>query len=519
MGFTLWMPKVLEWQAKYVYKTDSKKNLPNDIVDAVIQFLDIPSILAFGLVNQDLKRKILSDKTNCKWIRSSETGELGASRLLVIYIKQKIFQSKNHPMTEDRIWEICNIREDRGIEFAFSILHYNAPSLLCNQLTFSLQTLEVESLRDIDCEWLSNNCPDLKSLKYFYLGKGNIMSYLANLSSLEELHLPWTTINESLHVLSNLVELHTLNISNNPIFNNEGLEAISHCSKLHNLDLSRCSRITDTGLQVLSGLKLRMLNLSSTSITHVGLNYLKDLTTLQELYLEWSNTSDEILQTLINFTAMKKLSIQLVQHETNASLHLLNQLTELEELTINYSEMKNKDLGTLTFPLLQTLFLNKCFLITDDGLQTLAHWTSLKKLKIHGCTMLRGSVLSSLTNLQELNFQVPWRTRIGAVVKNLTNLRALTLTATSSISDLDIPHLAFLPRLREIHISPCLLPGDFDIDDEDRERFIKIATLRSLRPSLRTPLQLRLTNYTIKPVDEQELRKHFTLLIEEDSKK
>ena len=173
------------------------------------------------------------------------------------------------------------------------------------------------------------------SLKMLSLGncrKLTDVRPLSSLTSLEELNLEWTEINdqslraiatsftrlakldvfrcrsitaEGFACLSSLVSLEELN-AGFTIIDNKGLRAIAtSLTRLTKLDLHGCDSITAEGFSCLSSLiSLEELDVQETSIDDERLRVLDSLPSLQELYLQGCNS--------VSAGAVKSLSVSKV---------------------------------------------------------------------------------------------------------------------------------------------------------------------------------------------------------------
>jgi len=90
--------------------------------------------------------------------------------------------------------------------------------------------------------------------------------------------------------IANIKGLSSLLIINSPKIDGSGLKELSALKQLETLNLSRC-HINDEGVKNLKGLRLKRLNLGFTEITDRAIDEIKDMTSLETVYLAGTRTT------------------------------------------------------------------------------------------------------------------------------------------------------------------------------------------------------------------------------------
>ncbi|RLT12509.1 MAG: hypothetical protein DWI21_00780 [Planctomycetota bacterium] len=215
------------------------------------------------------------------------------------------------------------------------------------------------------------------------------------------------------------------------------------------LNLELCSRLTDAGMEPLRQLKqLRLLVLTGTSITHVGLRHLVANTNLLALDLELCDgIADDACEPLGKMKQLRSLVLKKSGFErqriSDAGLKRLDQLAHLEVLNLYGNSVTDAGLTHLQ-PLKKLRELNLSLLaISDAGLEHLQSLTALEHLELlysegfAGPTLTNGMVesLKPLTNLTSLNLTGAKLTDTGLdglrVLKKLKTLQVVRTRVTA----------------------------------------------------------------------------------------
>lgn len=216
------------------------------------------------------------------------------------------------------------------------------------------------------------------------------------------------------------------------------------------LNLELCSRVTDAGLEhVRHIVPLRVLVLTGTSVTHVGLRHLVSNSSILALDLELCDgITDEACGALSEMKQLRSLVLKKSGFErgriSEAGLVRLQNLTDLEVLNLYGNNVTDAGLLHLQ-PLKNLRELNLSLLaITDAGLQHLKPLTRLEHLELlysegfSGPTLTNDVVeaLTPLSNLTSLNLTGAKLTDAGLErLRVLTKLKSLQLVRTGVSKD------------------------------------------------------------------------------------
>ena len=286
-----------------------------------------------------------------------------------------------------------------------------------------LQSLDLSGCRELNAESLlplGKSCAStLVSLRLQHcLGlKGpNALAGLEPLSFLTFLHLGGCTglSGQSLMSLGSLGALRHLNIEgliNVPLLD-KGLATVGWCCQsLTYLSLQGCNTLTDEGVAALGKLPaLEMIVLSDCAAIN-GSGFSAST---------WSLSPVSVLQcqgaTTLNDDGIK---------------YIASNLSNLQELSLKHcravSDAGITSLGKSLSPTLTSLSLQGMVGLTDQGVASLAHLTSLESLELQFCWQFgdKGAMaLTALTNLTSLDLMYCWKVTDEAV-KVIGEMRAL----------------------------------------------------------------------------------------------
>eukprot|EP00808_Paulinella_micropora_P022644 g55764.t1 len=258
-----------------------------------------------------------------------------------------------------------------------------------------LQELNICDSRGIDAiPAMSNLCLQenrFRQLRKLDLGgttpvRTSGLSFLSQLSELEELHLPRGSSDLTgacLLFVRGLVKLRILRADLR--VTDQQLESLSALTELRTLELSsmQTTAITDTGLAALASLtNLEELRVPEAGRLHgEGLAYLWPLARLRKLVLSGCGLTDQGLAALPPLGSLRHLDL------SNCS----GLATDLQVLS-----------GLAG---LQELHLRCCAYLTDAGLSSLGRPRNLRVLGLRGCRLLTGTGLAHLRSLAELDLE------------------------------------------------------------------------------------------------------------------
>lgn len=272
------------------------------------------------------------------------------------------------------------------------------------------------------------------------------------------------------------IEVAAIHVGHNPQLDNQSLGQLEGLAALKDLWLAGNPQLGDPAVKHLQGLPaLQMLNLSSSQVSDAGLEQLRPLTHLRELYLRRTRITDDGLKHLTGMTSLWKLSIG-CNRIASAGLPHLTPLKNLEVLDLQGAQIVDKDLALLAgFPKLRGLELGDTS-ITDAAMVYLSSLPRLQRLRLNGVPITDAGIaeLAKLKTRMPLELDLR-RTRVtdqGLSCLKGRKLHALRVEDTvvdgsglEHIAHSDVKILA-LCRTR--------------IDDRDLEQIARIDSLRSL---------------------------------------
>ncbi|KAL5150319.1 F-box/LRR-repeat protein 14 [Glycine soja] len=233
----------------------------------------------------------------------------------------------------------------------------------------------------------------------------------------------WLVLLPMLNV-NGLKKLEYLNIGCCKCVTDSDIKSISELINLKELQISNSS-ITDIGITYLRGLeKLTTLNVEGCNITAACLEFIHALTSLACLNLNRCGLSDDGFEKISGLKNLKRLSLAF-NRITDACLVHLKGLTNLEYLNLDSCRIGDGGLANLTgLTLLKSLVLSD----TDIGNSGLRYISGLKKLEdlnVSFTTVTDNGLkrLSGLTQLKSLNLDARQITDAG--LANLTSLSGL----------------------------------------------------------------------------------------------
>ena len=215
-----------------------------------------------------------------------------------------------------------------------------------------------------------------------------VLPWLDDLPGLKRLELGGTGLTDA--DLAALPRLHRLEKLDGFAFSDASLVVLKNLPMLRELDL-RGYAVSDEGLQHLAGLTyLETLKLDDVSLTDAGLEHLAGLRSLRELSLRDSRITENGLASLGRLGNLQRLDLGETA-VTGAYFHLLAPLP-LEELSLDRTEISDDVLRHLAgMTTLRKLNLNYTR-VTDAGLVHLRELKNLKWLHLGGTKVTREGV-------------------------------------------------------------------------------------------------------------------------------
>jgi serine/threonine protein kinase len=236
-------------------------------------------------------------------------------------------------------------------------------------------------------------------------------------------------------------------------------------------------KIPDTDLQPLRGLaRLTSLDLSGIEVADASLRHLQDLPDLERLTLP-PTVGNEGIKHLKDLTSLQFLFLASTR-VTDSGLEHLTGLTNLMSLNLNETAVSDKGLAWLgRLPQLKIIELRHA-LITDAGMEHLKGLTTLEALHLTA-TRVRGPGLAFLpeASLKDLWLDQTRVTREGLqLVGRFPNLTALHLE-NLNISDADLGFLKGLGDLRVLYLNdnPLTDKGLHNLEGLTRLNFLTLS--------------------------------------------
>jgi Leucine-rich repeat (LRR) protein len=224
------------------------------------------------------------------------------------------------------------------------------------------------------------------------------------------------------------------------------------------------AKLTDLDLADLRELKsLKTLNIGfGGTVTDAGLHYLKDLTNLEELNLYGARIEGDGLFLLAGLTKLKKLYLPYGRYTTR-HLAPLAALVNLEEIPLDLSTDTVDKLKLLSGMKIRQLHLPYGKL-AEGSLGHVAKMTSLEVLTVPGSPEWRIDAagmanLKGLTKLKQLTLRGSAGGEGYAHLAGMTDLEVLDL-GDSAITDAGLKHLAGMTKLRSLGLVKTKVTDD-----------------------------------------------------------
>ncbi|XP_031551245.1 uncharacterized protein LOC116288582 isoform X2 [Actinia tenebrosa] len=337
---------------------------------------------------------------------------------------------------------------------------------------------KLQSLNLNQCSQLTDKCftyiKDLPSLTVLQMDNTKVTDqgvcyFVANAScasNLIHLNLCSTDITDlNLDVLKDLKSLKILGLENTKITR---LDVLSGLSYLESLNVSH-TEVSNNSMASLTGLPcLVSLNILSTAIDDLGLQYLHDLR-LTHLKLPGRlNITDQGIQH-IQGLPLAALDLSDYINVTDVGVHCISTMYSLTKLTL--SNTKLTDVGMLSLSgLTELVELNvDRTAVTDEGCMVISNFPNLQILSLSSTHIsnkfLTCGVLNQCLKLSQLNLS---RTRVsnkGIRCLNLNCLTSLNLDWTSVTSDCQLL-LTGCPALKALRTNNCT-PSMDESDEEE----------------------------------------------------
>jgi hypothetical protein len=288
-----------------------------------------------------------------------------------------------------------------------------------------------------------------------------LVQTLGSLRSLETLNLSGCFVtDQGFSSLPRCTRLHTLKLVG---CTGVSLESLPMLGRLRSLDLRFIgASVSDESVRVLSGvLQLQTLRLdSNTRLTDMSLRVFGRMNQLLELELVFlPNITDEGVACLSGLKQLHKLSLEDNPQLTDLSLQTVGRLVELGEFRVGSSFADSQwitdvGVGYLSgLSRLHTLTLNSCVRITDHSLRVVGRFNELRILRL---ICLRRITDKGIVDLSGLSHLVALRLNGCNLLTNIAPLASLVHLCELSLFECpNITRRDFLQR-PGLHIYPII---------------------------------------------------------------
>lgn len=371
---------------------------------------------------------------------------------------------------------------EKGFRKLAALRHLKAISVgTCKQIddaaiAFLCQTFPLEKLFFGNCAQVTDAafeaisaCSTLRSLHFSGCHRltDEAIVQVATLENLESLgmgnHSGYTNRAwASLKKLSHLKELSLERIS----MSDMGLTYLADLTQLEELELRYCQKITDLGLYSLKKMtSMRILDLGGNRIFGEGLKHLREMENLEELNLRQNPLESRYLHFLAPFSRMKSLTLEM-ETMCGQDCQFLERMPFLEFLEMNVRSGISDDVMLLLGDKkdLKRLSLEKCSLLTDNGLEALRGMPSLENLSLRDASQITGEGLKRIAALPSLRSLNLWQNELPLesllCLEGANQLERLYIHGTHWKKGNIWKYLPFLPRLKNSDVLNTITSDD-----------------------------------------------------------
>ncbi|MBA2117922.1 leucine-rich repeat domain-containing protein [Bremerella alba] len=165
------------------------------------------------------------------------------------------------------------------------------------------------------------------------------LSHIQECVKLKKLHLFRTKVtDDGMQYLTEMKDMEDLKFRQSPV-RGEQMEQLKGMTKLKRLDVSETPFVDDGVAVVATFENLELLNLWNTFITDDGLAPVSNLKKLKDLDLQNCALSDAGVKHLEGMTSLTSLSLKENSSISDESIPVLNTLTNLKKLTLNFTQI------------------------------------------------------------------------------------------------------------------------------------------------------------------------------------
>lgn len=270
----------------------------------------------------------------------------------------------------------------------------------------------------------------------------------------------------SLAGLEQTVNIEVLNVSGNPI-SDADLDVIAKFPLMYNLIITECPRITDAGMLRLGGLhRVHILWLSYLKIQGPGLQIVRNMRELKQLYINFTQVTDEWIAPVAELPELDILMIRGASHLTDAALRSLSASRSIRHLSAGeiqgITDAGIAELGRMRQ--LQSLELYRLDNVTANGYRLLKACPMLEELQIGGSQQVTDDVIVALAEFPAL--------------------RVLQIQGRTSLTPASFHHVARLSRLKLLLLpAGTCAPGEL----EQLQKAMPACTIKEVPPQYTWP--------------------------------
>ena len=234
--------------------------------------------------------------------------------------------------------------------------------------------------------------------------------------------------------LAELPDLTFLDLSLTHI-TDQGMNEIKNLKSITELNLYYTEYVTDEGVAAIKDWKkLRRLNLHGTKLSDAGLEHIAAVSTLESLNVGSTLMTDVGLERLTALTHLKELTMG-GNELGDAGLQALRQMHGLTYLDLSGRQGTDKNVWTIA--------------MTDVGLDAVLTLSELRELRFACVSIGVGIEGTRMGEVSFLSVTPKWLERIGGGLTKLVNLK---LQGCGRINDDSVKTLAAMRNLKEVDL-------------------------------------------------------------------
>jgi len=186
-----------------------------------------------------------------------------------------------------------------------------------------------------------------------------------------------------------------------------------------------------------------------------------DPSKLVKIYLDRVIADQGLVWTCHQLYMLEEIYLNCCYHVTDQGWKQLASLKQLRKLSIRNCEVRDSSIQRLlTINQLKELRLDQCLLVTRIGLRLISSLSQLEKLTFSYNWHIEANVYESFAKLRKLVDLDLRYTNVDdcvleCLIKAVPGLKSLTLRGCHNISDVGLTHLSSLSLLEELDVSEC----------------------------------------------------------------